>query len=538
MKKRLLPCLLLCALLLTACGAQKPAQPEPAKLDPVPLTEVSLAGDALQTAYTVTDNARVFYEIFVGSFSDSNGDGIGDLRGIINRFDYLNDGQPNSGRSLGVEGLWLTPIFASPSYHKYDVTDYYQVDPAFGSMEDLEELIALCHARNVKLILDLPINHTGSQNQWFLNFVAAHQAGDEQDPFFSYYSFCHKDAVPNGTFAPIPGTDSLYECNFSQDMPELNFDYQPLREELLRLAQFYLDLGVDGFRFDAAKYIYFGDNGRSEDFWLWYTGKLRESKPDVYLVAEVWDSDLTTDIYYPAMNCFDFTMSQAEGQIAKAARGGNVNRYTAYVQEYLDRVKALREDAMILPFIANHDMDRAAGFLSLENGAMRMAANLYLLSPGSPFIYYGEELGMRGSRGGSNTDANRRLAMNWGDGDTVRDPEGSSYSRSGEVSALEQMADPDSLYNYYKELLMLRAANPEIARGDYTALSLEGSNVGGFVSSLDGPRVCVLHNTTGEAMKLKLPEGFSQLSAWIGAGEAALEDGVLTIPAQTSVILR
>ena len=193
---------------------------------------------------------------------------------------------------------------------------------------------------------------------------------------------------------------------------------------------------------------------------------------------------------------------------------------------------------MILPFIANHDMDRAAGFLSLENGAMRMAANLYLLSPGSPFIYYGEELGMRGSRGGSNTDANRRLAMNWGDGVTVRDPEGSSYSRSGEVSALEQMADPDSLYNYYKELLMLRAANPEIARGDYTALSLEGSNVGGFVSSLDGRRVCVLHNTTGEAVKLKLPEGFTELSAWIGAGEAALEDGVLTIPAQTSVILR
>ena len=113
------------------------------------------------------DNARVFYEIFVGSFSDSDGDGIGDLRGIIKRMDYLNDGDPASGLSLGVEGVWLTPIFASPSYHKYDVTDYRTIDPAFGTMDDLRELIALCHERGVKLILDLPVNHTGSLNAGF-----------------------------------------------------------------------------------------------------------------------------------------------------------------------------------------------------------------------------------------------------------------------------------------------------------------------------------------------------------------------------------
>ena len=110
------------------------------------------------------NNHRVFYEIFVGSFSDSDGDGIGDLRGIINRMDYLNDGNPESGNSLGVEGLWLTPVFLSPSYHKYDVTDYYQIDPSFGTEEDLKELIALCHERDVKLILDLPLNHTGKDH--------------------------------------------------------------------------------------------------------------------------------------------------------------------------------------------------------------------------------------------------------------------------------------------------------------------------------------------------------------------------------------
>ena len=95
------------------------------------------------------NNHRVFYEIFVGSFSDSDGDGTGDLRGIINRMDYLNDGDPASGKSLGIEGIWLTPIFLSPSYHKYDVTDYYRIDPAFGTLDDLKELAALCHERDV-----------------------------------------------------------------------------------------------------------------------------------------------------------------------------------------------------------------------------------------------------------------------------------------------------------------------------------------------------------------------------------------------------
>ena len=132
------------------------------------------------------NNRRVFYEIFVGSFSDSNGDGIGDLRGIINRMDYLNDGDPDSGKSLGIEGIWLTPIFLSPSYHKYDVTDYCQIDPAFGTKEDLKELIGLCHERDVKLILDLPLNHTGINHSWFRYFRNTHL---QQNASNIYYDF-------------------------------------------------------------------------------------------------------------------------------------------------------------------------------------------------------------------------------------------------------------------------------------------------------------------------------------------------------------
>ena len=537
----LLLCLLLVFPLLAGCGAPKAAESAPEEEG----GEVRLTDALLRSDFVCEDNNRVFYEIFVGSFSDSDGDGTGDLRGIINRMDYLNDGDPNSGRSLGIEGIWLTPIFSSPSYHKYDVTDYYTVDPAFGSADDLKELCELCEARNVKLILDLPINHTGALNKWFSEFKTAHRAGNTASERYDFYTWCAgRENIPAGrSFRQIDGTDDYYECNFSGDMPELNFDSASVRAETLAIAKYWLDLGVDGFRFDAVKYVYYGDHGSSADFWQWYSDELRALKDDIYLVGEVWDSDGVTDVYYGALNCFDFTVAQAEGLIAKAAAGSGVNNLTSYTEGYLRRVRALRSDATIVPFIANHDMDRAAGFLPVTNGRMKMAANLYLLGPGSPFLYYGEELGIKGSRGGSNTDANRRLAMLWGDGDTVSDPPGADYPASKQTAApaAEQIADANSLYTYYKTLLMIRRANPEIARGEYTAVRSE-SKVGGFVSAYRGQAVCVLHNATLDEQSFDLSSltghDFTVIAAAIGQGDAALDGSVLTLGPQTSVVLR
>jgi glycosidase len=172
---------------------------------------------------------------------------------------------------------------------------------------------------------------------------------------------------------------------------------------------------------------------------------------------------------------------------------------------------------------------------------MQMAANLYLLGPGSPFIYYGEELGMRGSRGGANTDANRRLAMLWNDEDTVQDPEGSTYKAQIEQGVLEQKSDPNSLYTYYKQLLMIRSANPEIARGDYTAVSFSGNRLGGFTSSWNGSTVCVLHNATDAEITVDLAKAgldFSVLRAVTGLNDASLDGSVLTVGAMTSVVLK
>lgn len=508
--------------------------------------EYAVEGIDFRPGWDTADDNLVFYEIFVGSFSDSDGDGIGDLRGIISRMDYLNDGDPASGRSLGVEGIWLTPIFSSPSYHKYDVTDYYTIDPSFGTLADLQELIALCHARGVKLILDFPINHTGDRNSWYKKFLNGHLMHNPDHPFYDFYSWLPADAqVPSGRhFARVPGRQLLVEANFSDNMPEPDFDSEAVRQAYLDIALYYLDLGVDGFRFDAAKYIYLGDTAGNLAFWSWYAGELRKAKPDIYLVAEVWDSDGITNQYAQVMNCFNFTTSQADGLISQTAQGGDVGRYVNYLAKHQAELKAVRPEALNVPFIANHDTDRAAGYLPVSNGRMQMAANLYLLAPGSPFIYYGEEIGLKGARGGASSDANRRLAMRWGDGDTVRDPAGTTYDPAKQTSGtVESMtAQSFSIYTYYKKLLMIRKANPEIARGDITPLLFSGSKAGGFVSTWQGSSVAVLHNPTGSDVTLDLSQAtelaFTGISAAIGMGTASLDGTLLTLEAQTSVVLR
>ena len=485
---------------------------------------------------------RVFYEIFVPSFSDSNGDGIGDLQGIINRLDYLNGTED----SLGIGGIWLTPIYQSPSYHKYDVADYYTIDPSFGDLDTLKELIAQCHARDIWVILDLPINHTSTDNRWFVNFKNAHIVNNPSNIHYDFYTWqSANESLPAGRhFIRVDGTQIMVEANFSDDMPELNFDCPAVRQAVVDVARYYLELGVDGFRFDAAKYVYYGDHDQCVDFWDWYVAELKKIKPDVYCVAEVWDSDSVTDRYGGVLNCFDFTTSQSSGLIAQTAAGGNVNKLTAYMENRIDTLHGMRPDAMPIYFIANHDTDRAAGFLTVASGRMQMAANLYLLCPGSPFIYYGEEIGMRGSRGGANTDANRRLAMLWGDGDTVSDPIGTTYDakKQSPYTVAELLEDEGGLLQYYRRLLTIRRENPEIAAGKYTALSFADTKAGGFVCTLNESMVCVLHNTTTKAVCFDLTqicEGrFGSVCAVIGLGGATLENGILTLDGQTSVVLR
>ncbi len=497
----------------------------------------------------IDDNYRVFYQIFVGSFSDSDGDGTGDLKGIINRMDYLNDGNVNSGESLGIQGIWLTPVFKSPSYHKYDVTDYYTIDPAFGSEEDLKELIKICHERNVKVIIDLVLNHTSSDSSWFSKFKDAHKNGYTESEFYDFYTWARKDELPGGrTFRLIPGcTDQYYECNFSSDMPELNFDNEKVRKAVLNVAEYWLDRGVDGFRFDAVKYVYFGETQKSVSFWEEFMDSLRAYKGDIYCVGECWSGESETLEYVSAMNCFNFQIAQAEGYTAvNTKRTGNVNTFTKYVEQYQKRVLAQNQDyGMPVSFLSNHDMDRAAGYMMVSTHWAHMAANLYLLSPGSPFIYYGEEIGMKGSRGGANTDANRRLAMLWGDEDKVKDPKGTTFAVSKQVNGTvaDQEADENSLLNYYSKVIALRVKYPEIGGGSYKAIVSDNRTFSGFKITRDDSVIWLFHNTEEDELTIDLSllddtEGITKLLDHVGQGSAELKGTELTIGPQTSVILK
>jgi len=232
-------------------------------------------------------------------------------------------------------------------------------------------------------------------------------------------------------------------------------------------------------------------------------------------------------------------MAQAEGVAASAAKGQSISKYTNYIESFQSKVLAKNPEGMAMPFLSNHDMDRIGGAFILE-GNMRMAANLYLLSPGSPVIYYGEELGMRGSRGGENTDANRRLAMLWGDDDLIRDPVGSTYPADKQIqsSVAEQAADESSLYSYYCRLLALRHKYPAIARGLYSALDCGEKNLGGFVVEHEGESLVILHNNSTEELSFDISDIASELCDFIGVGSASLEGGIITLGGQTSAILK
>lgn len=494
------------------------------------------------------DNARVYYEIMPISFADSNGDGNGDFQGIINRLDYLNDGDVNSGKSLGVQGIWLTPIHPSPSYHKYDVNDYYKVDSTFGTMDDYVNLLNACHERNVNVLMDLVINHTSKYHNWYSKFVKAHQDGDTESEFYDFYSYVERGEQESGKYyTPIPNTTQVVECNFGDSMPELNYDNDAVYDEMLNVAKFWIDKGVDGFRFDAAKYIYYNDVDRTCAFWDKYIADIKEYGltlgKDIFTVAEVYDSSLSNLApYNTSVNTFDFGCAQTTGAIYESVKNGNAGLYTNHALTYINKVKEMNPESMFVPFFSNHDMDRSAGYFLLKTQS-KMAANLYLLSPGAPFIYYGEEIGIKGSRAaGVQTDADRRVHMRWGNyndiNDECNDPVGTTYEEKKQTNGTvaSQINSKSSLLTHYRHLIQIRTKYPAIRLGNYTALT--AGNAAGFNVEYNDTKLGILHNCSDKDVVVDLSTiGYTKLLEYIGANKATINGTKVTIQAKTSIIV-
>ena len=266
----------------------------------------------------------------------------------------------------------------------------------------------------------------------------------------------------------------------------------------------------------------------------------------MFSLSENWSNTTSIYEYYEALDCFDFDMAGSGGDVALTVNGiFNLNDYVRNICRYKENVEKSNPDAILKPFISNHDMDRSAGYLSVKENRMHMAANLYMLSSGNPFMYYGEEIGMYGSRATSSTDANRRLAMLWGDKDTVQDPPGTTFPAERQINGTvkQQIKQHDSLYTYYKKLIALRKANPEIAVGDYIPLKFEGYNLfGGFLVQYENVTKGIFHNLSNEPITIDLSTytdiKFDSISGYIGQGKARLNGNILTLDGLTSVILK
>ncbi|MFH2115923.1 MAG: alpha-amylase family glycosyl hydrolase, partial [Spirochaetota bacterium] len=404
------------------------------------------------------DPYRVFYEIFVASYYDSDGDGTGDLRGIMQKLDYLNG--PDQSRSLNISGLWLMPIMSSPSYHKYDVMDYYQVDPAYGTVADFKALAAACRERGMILIIDLPINHSSSQHPWF----QAALAGDQH--YSSYYGF--SESFASG-YQQVPGSSLYYEARFGSHMPDLALDNPLVRQEILDICRFWMELGAGGFRLDAVSWFFAGNTTANVEFLAWLHRALRELDETVYLVGEAWsDAGAIIDLYASGIpSFFNFPLAQSTGLLissVRAGRGAELSRSLARLYTQLP------EGAIDAPFLTNHDQARSAGALMGNPVLQKQAAAVYLLLPGNPFIYYGEEIGMKG---GSGRDENKRTPFYWSLTDPTghcQPPPGADDIRPVSAGVDVQLKDRASLLNFYIDVITIRNRQPGLARGTFAAL--------------------------------------------------------------------
>lgn len=488
------------------------------------------------------DNYRVWYEVFLYSFCDSDGDGIGDLRGLISRLDYLQE--------LGIGGLWLMPIHPSTSYHKYNVADYYAIDPAYGTLDDFRDLIAACQARNIRVIPDLVVNHTGSNHPWFLQATEyLRRLGDGEPnpaecPYVDYYNFTKEF---RSGYTQVSGTDWYYESRFSPDMPDLNWDCQALRTEVRDVMAYWLELGVSGFRIDAAKEFYSGSTDRNVEVLSWLQSTLTDLKPDGYMVAEVWDSFDQVARYYESgvTSIFNYPFGDSSGKIMKILRGAGQEKTVSSFATALEKADqaylAANPDYIDAPFLSNHDVGRIAGFCGGDEGKIKLAAAMNLFMSGSAFVYYGEEIGMTGS----GNDPSKRAPMYWNatrDSGTTQPPPECVLPESYPFApAEEQRTEDGSIYNYYRQLIAIRNALPAISHGRTTVeTALNRGSVSAFRKTWGEESCIILLNVSPEGSTVTLTgyENWTVAAALSADGSPITwEDITLTLPPYGAAVL-
>jgi len=408
-------------------------------------------------------NDSVFYEIFVRSFYDTNANGIGDLNGITEKLDYLQD--------LGVTGLWLMPIHPSPSYHGYDVTDYYAINPDYGTLDDFKRLVAEAKQRGIRIIIDFVLNHTSKDHPWFV------ASQDPQSPYRDWYMWSKTD--PGQANWHRADNGDYYYGYFGEHMPDLNYTNPEVTAKMDDVARFWLqEIGVDGLRLDAAKYLI--EEGtviqNSDSTHQWYKNFRPEYKkynPNAMTIGEVWDLAPVSAEYAQGDQldlAFDFDLAQA---IITGVRARHTDGITKAYRVNQNVFKPLQFGS----FLTNHDQNRVVSQLAGDVDRAKLAAVIYLTGPGVPFVYYGEEIGMLGKK----PDEDIRTPMQWNAernaGFTTNIPWRMPYTDYPKKNVEAQSADPNSILALYKQLIALRNQHAALRVGDYVEVRTDNSEV-------------------------------------------------------------
>lgn len=423
------------------------------------LTGCGKKNNKIPDSFNKADNYENIYQVFVRSYADSNNDGIGDFKGLEQKLDYIKD--------LGFTAIWLMPIHPSPSYHGYDVTDYYNVNSDYGTLEDFKSLTTKAKQMGIDIYIDFVVNHSSNQHEWFKKALR------NEEPYKDYYVFSKTSASSywHGT-----GNGNYYYGYFSDSMPDFNLKNQVVINEIKNIAAFWIEQGVSGFRLDGALHYLRPDEYNSKA--AIYTNAVtiiaelqdycKSLKPDFNMIVEAWDKHYEYSKTFRAdASPIDFDMSSLILDTATSETyGGFFYQLSGMYEEY----SGYDEDYCPVPFLLNHDMDRLASKAGFANNIVtqRFAAEILLSLPGSPIVYYGEEIGMKGIRAqGRNNqyDETVRLPYVFGDESTTKWVK--DYNNYNNItSASDQLKDESSLLNTYKKLLNTRNSNIALKYGN------------------------------------------------------------------------
>lgn len=510
-------------------------------------------------------HSSVVYQIYPRSFNDSNGDGIGDIKGIIEKLDYL--------KNLGIDVIWLSPVFKSPNDDNgYDISDYEDIMEEFGTLEDMENLLKEANNRDIKILMDLVANHTSDEHKWFIE-----SRKSKDNPYRDYYIW--RDPVnghePNDLGSTFSGsawewdeiTEQYYLHLFSKKQPDLNWENPKVREEVWKFMNFWIDKGIGGFRMDVIELLgkipdeKITGNGPMLHEYLREMNKNTFGDKDLLTVGECWGA--TPEIAKMYSNpdgselsmVFQFEHIELDQIPGKEKWDLQPLNLIALKKVFHKWQTCFHDDGWNSLFWNNHDIPRIVSRWGNDNEyrieSAKMLATLLHGLKGTPYIYQGEELGMtnikfidinqykdietlnmyqdRLKKGYKHEDImesiyakgrdNSRTPMQWNDeingGFTTGTPWIEVNPNYILINAKEQVNNPDSIYNYYKKLIDIRKNNEVIVYGEFEMLLFDNPNIFAYVRTLNETKIVVICNFYADEAEYQMPKEYEDIKELI-----------------------